>query len=605
MSTNYFQNRKRKGRNATRVDDLDVSLLSSSHVAGNGFGFEYNPQIAALLDAAGRPGNIGEESIVRSVRFNSDNDVSYDQPEEPPNQFDWNDESENPQDDAEEQNEVAHVNLMGDERSGYVTFVYISQLALFSVYCRADMHVNQSLDGSLEWTKDFGNPLDCPPATDNDVPRDHVLPFDKHSTKQITKGMACVGLFEVFSRHGIKQAAVNDILDFFYKNTSSLNLPIIERNPCMFDMDECMPMRNNIQAYVGTDERNCVLDICKKECMVFHGMRTVLRDNVQTDVDCSKEINCVVCGTQRYTKCTQLNCISKDYASCNPFKAPPNQGHNAGYRVPMKSMYYRPLLLKLIDLYKKSLTNGFTNFLNYDNIRKKRDHCVIDILDGVDVQQHYREMNNRFEHVKREYENATPGQTLHQCSLGLSIFYDGATNFQRKSDSMYPLLVSVINCNPSDRAKLGRGLFLAALHNVKPGSGAEEYLLDNIFTSELKRLENGLILRVPHPHDSHRGEVVHVFMQARVIFAHMDTIELQHFIKIHGTNSGFGCNLCGQMHGSTKKCLNKTVYIGHRSFLHRVHLLRKFGQNQTISKEEQDCYYHGLSGDEVSNCRVT
>ena len=54
-------------------------------------------------------------------------------------------------------------------------------------------------------------------------------------------------------------------------------------------------------------------------------------------------------------------------------------------------------------------------------------------------------------------EGLNPGKEVHECSLGLTFFYDGGTNYKRSADSMWPLVTSVINCNPSNRTQLGIG----------------------------------------------------------------------------------------------------------------------------------------------------
>ncbi len=107
---------------------------------------------------------------------------------------------------------------------------------------------------------------------------------------------------------------------------------------------------------------------------------------------------------------------------------------------------------------------------------------------------------------------------LEQCSLGLTVFYDGILNFKRKADSMWPMLCSILDCNPAHRAKLGLGMFLCSLHNMAMGSGAEKFLVRDCLTSELKALEQGIIFSIPH---EDTGKPVYVFLQARLVFALM------------------------------------------------------------------------------------
>lgn len=105
------------------------------------------------------------------------------------------------------------------------------------------------------------------------IPRDHTLPFDKHSKLGISKGEACVDLYEICARHNLKQVVINDVLEWLHLNTQSLNLPISKATLANKDTPDgsLPPFRNNLKAYVGPDDRGCVLDVCKRECMVFHG----------------------------------------------------------------------------------------------------------------------------------------------------------------------------------------------------------------------------------------------------------------------------------------------------------------------------------------------
>jgi hypothetical protein len=140
-------------------------------------------------------------------------------------------------------------------------------------------------------------------------------------------------------------------------------------------------------------------------------------------------------------------------------------------------------------------------------------------------------MSQVFKTFAANYNAQTSADRVFQCSLLLTLFYDGITLFDRNADSLWPLLCSVVSCNPSHRSKLGVGLFLAALHNIRPGSGAEKYFLSEILTEELLQLERGILFKFLHPVTS---QEVKVFLQARCIFTHLDTVALQHFARIQG-----------------------------------------------------------------------
>jgi len=174
--------------------------------------------------------------------------------------------------------------------------------------------------------------------------------------------------------------------------------------------------------------------------------------------------------------------------------------------------------------------------------RVTREGCIIDTCDGTLVKEHNEAMRDRFRSVKRQFESENASETLFMCSILLTLFYDGMILFERDSDSIWPMLCSVLNCDPSKRSKLGVGLFLNMLHNISVGSGAEQYLVDQILTNELKQLEEGIIFRFEHPVDP--TQTVTVFLQARCVFAHLDTTALQKFAKIKGSGSSYGCK-CG------------------------------------------------------------
>ncbi len=73
-----------------------------------------------------------------------------------------------------------------------------------------------------------------------------------------------------------------------------------------------------------------------------------------------------------------------------------------------------------------------------------------------------------------EFMKLNPDKVIDECSLCLSFFYDGGVNYARNADSMWPLVTSVVNCNPSNRTKLGIGSSLSILHNMAGLSIANE-----------------------------------------------------------------------------------------------------------------------------------
>ncbi len=432
------------------------------------------------------------------------------------------------------------------------------------------------------------------------IPKDHIQPFDKFAKRNIvSKGIACVKFLELCARHCLKDVVVTDILEWLHDNTESLNLPVASTNYLKELKGETFEFRHNLKQYAVDDERSIVFDVCKRECIVFHGKQIV---NGVAYEDCSKLMFCPVCKLPRYSKCTHADCTTLDYASCDPHNLEDQsiKHHSVAYRIPMRTVYYRFVVPKLLQLYLKSLTAGHSELLNYHNNRITRPGCIIDIADGVEVKKAYAEMAGVYVKTRNCF-GKQHNQMLYQCSVVLTVFSDGKTNFQRSADSMRPLLCSVVNCNPTNRNRLGVGMFLVTLHNCKQGSPVEEYIQDKVMAEEFALLENGIIFNLLHPVTN---EPLSVFLQARLLYAHLDTIELQKFFKVQGTNSDAGCGVCRDCPGNYRNVLKKHIYSGHRAKLHPNHMLRKFGQLQGKSLEEQLDFYGGKTGTKPDTSNV-
>jgi hypothetical protein len=189
----------------------------------------------------------------------------------------------------------------------------------------------------------------------------------------------------------------------------------------------------------------------------------------------------------------------------------------------MATVNYRSITSKLTQLYCLSLTEGNGRLLKYHEDRYKRDGKILDICDGTQVIFHQQKMADNFSKFRREvFDPLNPGKVIDECSLGLTCFYDGATNFKRSADSMWPLITSVINCNPSNRTKMGIGASLTFLHNMS-GSNVETFLME-LYAKELKHLEKGMVFVVAG--DS-AAQDRYVYLQARLMFMHLDTKALE------------------------------------------------------------------------------
>ncbi len=289
-------------------------------------------------------------------------------------------------------------------------------------------------------------------------------------------------------------------------------------------------------------------------------------------------LHCAVCGDPRYSKCSHKTCVKRgtEY-TCSPFSDVPNKKtHSAAYRCAMKMVHCRSVIAKLIELYCLSLMDGFDGILDYENRRVKKAGKIIDILDGAEVKRQQIKMKRRFKKAEKSFKAQAPDLELNQCSLILTAFYDGVVNFKRKADSMWPLMVSVANCNPSHRSKIGVGLFLTILHNVAVGTGAEKYLIEQMLVQELVKLENGILFTIP-AQDGFKER--HVFLQARLVFLHLDTKALEKVGCIKLSNSG-GCTLCNSQTGCYRALVHKHVYGNTRVSLHSRHVYRHLGQRE-------------------------
>jgi hypothetical protein len=396
-----------------------------------------------------------------------------------------------------------------------------------------------------------------------------------------------LGLNEYVSTHGLTTVAVNDLLTLLRDTTQSLVLPIFEKDTLEHRGGTVRKITTNtMDEYLCGDIRDIPSDVCRHECMVFRGFQPHPTSGAL--IDCSQLIRCMFCTNPRFSKCGHATCRTKNrsYDECNPFVLHThtnavgevvNRGHSLAQRVAMKKVYYRSITGKLIQMYCLSMMKGFHGILNYRNTRVRRKGKIIDLLDGKQVKRQMRLMDEKYQRVKQNWDTEYVDMELHECSLILTMCYDGVTNFKRKSDSMWPLLCSIGNCNPSHRAKVGAGMFLVLLHNASVGSGVESYMMKDMLTEELKKLEEGIIFTIPKQ-DGH--EERHVFLQARLVYAHLDTKALEKVACIKLSNSLVGCTLCNLQRGVYRHCVHKCVYIGTRLPLHRFHVLRRCGQRE-------------------------
>ncbi len=207
-----------------------------------------------------------------------------------------------------------------------------------------------------------------------------------------------LALNDLSATHGHSTAAVNDLLKLLRDSIPGINLPLREKDKIPFNNKAITS--NTTKSYVKTDLKEFTTDICRRECMAFRGYQVIGDDPVP--VDCSELMNCLVCKDPRFTKCAHKTCNTKqtEYINCNPF----TRGHHSLlYRISMKKMFYRSIIVKLIELYCLSLMEGMEGILDYENRRVKKAGKVIDILDGTEVQRQQHKMKRRYQNYNKSF----------------------------------------------------------------------------------------------------------------------------------------------------------------------------------------------------------
>eukprot|EP01034_Spumella_vulgaris_P022270 gene22270-28384_t len=257
----------------------------------------------------------------------------------------------------------------------------------------------------------------------------------------------------------------------------------------------------------------------------------------------------------------------KNGADCSPFTTTHTE------RTPKAVMSYRSIIIKLLELYKKSL-DKMPEMFTYNETRVKMEGLLTDILDGSVPVQHLKEMKLRFLDRKEQYARDNGGAILHELSLCLSAFYDGDKLYQRSSDSLWPYLISIMNCDPCFRTTLGLGLFMAFMHNMPMGSGAEQSVIDDMLTPELEQLFDGILFEFTLP----TGERHAVFIQARLIFLHLDTRAADKVWHISSAGGMCGCTYCDDCKGLSRPIIDRRVYPGASLFLPKDHILKFIGE---------------------------
>lgn len=231
---------------------------------------------------------------------------------------------------------------------------------------------------------------------------------------------------------------------------------------------------------------------------------------------------------------------------------------------------YRSAIIQLARMYRDSLED--TTLFSYDSTRHRRNGFMSDILDGSVPKAEMDAMRQNFIEFKRTYTGLVE---LIECSLVASLFYDGDKLYDRSNDSLWPMMMSVLNCDPSFRTRLGLGMFMIAMHNIAVGSEAEQSMIDDLLTQELKQLENGILLEFK----TKNGDNHAVFLQARVVYFHLDTRAFEKVYHVSSAGSLNGCSTCGTCNGLSRTILGTPIYVGSTLHLPQNHVFRTMGES--------------------------
>jgi hypothetical protein len=214
---------------------------------------------------------------------------------------------------------------------------------------------------NLEW---FSRYLTAESEIRDILPADHGQPFEKFRKGGSTKRAFSIDLQNVMSQNGIKFDHINKIFEVLQRHQSSLDLPVIDKNP-LLRKNPTTSVKNNIKSYVGQDSGTITIDVCPNDCIAYHGIQCVKGEMI----DCSKLMTCPFCPADRYSHCSSPNCKDLDYNKCSPFLLCPEVNTRDGFghqnRKPEKTLFYRPITSKLLQMYKLSLLEGNDGFLNY------------------------------------------------------------------------------------------------------------------------------------------------------------------------------------------------------------------------------------------------
>ena len=292
------------------------------------------------------------------------------------------------------------------------------------------------------------------------------------------------------------------------------------------------------------------IDQCINDCFVYAGDNSVL-------------FSCPICKEIRFRPCTRAMCGGRGRStSCEHLKTD---------GVAYKQIFYRPLLLLIVDLLK---TPNFITALNYERKSHKLSETkqYADFMDGDVAVDHLSSMDDIFLDWKQKMEQRNKAVSV---KLLLSEFYDGGQLFKNHVSNFWGLMTQILNLPPSYRGKLGVGMFVQAIYAGRHAN-AEKFLFTDNFVEELIGLYHGVEIVILE---------IRYFIQARLVLHILDTRAAEPMLCLQSTsNSKAGCPICRGVTGvhDGRKC----VYIGHRHLLSTEHYLRFLGQSGKCCPED-------------------
>jgi hypothetical protein len=322
--------------------------------------------------------------------------------------------------------------------------------------------------------------------------------------------------------------------------------------------------KSTLNEYCGGDslQTSLMFDICRNGCCVFAGP---LKESVV----------CPNCESHRYQPCPQCKVSSSELCSSG---TKDGTFRICKHRVANSITYYRPLIPLLVSLVE---SKEFLLSIKYENDDSNYLKPIIgDKLHAMTWIKHKEEMNEIFELFKTTRNNIPHEmKTITECSLFLSLIYDGIQLFNSKYQDCWPLAFTIENLPPTLRSKPGIGSFLLSILTENASNstadgcrGVEYFLFRDCLVEELLILSKGLLIQ-PVVGD-------HIFLQARMLLTSLDGRAAEGLYNFQGSGSKTGCALCGAMPGKYLNTLKKVIYYNHRKFLPYDSILRRFGQSK-------------------------